>query len=63
MIRKAEKDKARRIKELEAELRELENSNQQQAELRDKAGIPVWFGGKVRIGGKETWSTFPMKLT
>ena len=63
MIKKAEKDKARRIKELEAELRELENSNQQQAELRDKAGIPVWFGGNVRIGGKEKWSTFPMELT
>ena len=63
MIKKAEKDKSRKIKELEAELRELENSNQQQAELRDKAGIPVWFGGNVRLGGKETWSTFPMKLT
>jgi len=63
MIKKAEKDKSRKIKELEAELRELENSNQQQAELREKAGIPVWFGGNVRLGGKETWSTFPMKLT
>ena len=63
MIKKAEKDKSRKIRELEAELRELEKSNKQQAELRDKAGIPVWFGGNVRIGGKETWSTFPMKLT
>ena len=63
MIKKAEKDKSRKIRELEAELRELENSNQQQAELRDKAGIPVWFGGNVRIGGKEKWSTFPMELT
>ena len=62
MIKKAEKDKARRIKELEAELRELENSNQQQAELRDKAGIPVWFGGKVRIGGKETSEAAARKI-
>ncbi len=54
MIKKAEKDKSRRIKELDAELKELQAANQQQAELRDKAGIPVWFGGKVRIGGKET---------
>ena len=62
MIRKAEKDKARRIKELEAELRELENSNQQQAELRDKAGIPVWFGGNVRLGGKETSEAAAKKI-
>ena len=54
MIKKAEKDKARRIRELDAELKELQNANQQQAELRDKAGIPVWFGGNLRIGGKET---------
>ena len=54
MIKKAEKDKSRRIKELNAELKELQNANQQQAEVRDKAGIPVWFGGKYRIGGKET---------
>ena len=54
MIKKAEKDKSRRIKELNAELKELQNANQQQAKVRDKAGIPVWFGGKYRIGGKET---------
>ena len=54
MIKKAEKDKSRRIKELDAELKELQNANQQQAEVRDKAGVPVWFGGKYRIGGKET---------
>ncbi|MBE6373960.1 MAG: hypothetical protein E7055_18055 [Lentisphaerae bacterium] len=54
MIKKAEKDKSRRIKELNAELKELQNANQQQAEVRDKAGVPVWFGGKYRIGGKET---------
>ena len=62
MIKKAEKDKNRRIKELEAELRELENSNQQQAELRDKAGIPVWFGGNVRLGGKETSEAAARKI-
>lgn len=53
LIRKAEKDNSRKIKELEAELRELENSNHQQAEIRDKAGLPVWFGGNIRPGGRE----------
>jgi hypothetical protein len=62
MIKKAEKDKSRKIKELEAELRELENSNQQQAELRDKAGIPVWFGGNVRLGGRETSEAAARKI-
>ena len=54
MIRKGEKDKARRIKKMEAELREIQNENEQQASLRDKAGIPVWFGGNYRLGGKDT---------
>ena len=54
MIKKAEKDKSQRIKALEAELREIQNENEQQAALRDKAGIPVWFGGNARLGGKDT---------
>ena len=62
MIKKAEKDKSRRIKEMEAELREIQNENQQQADLRDKAGIPVWFGGKemcaryLAKSGEMLWS-------
>ena len=62
MIKKGEKDKARRIKELEAELKEIENENRQQAELRDKAGIPVWFGGNVRLGGKDTIEAAAKKI-
>ena len=62
MIRKGEKDKARRIRELEAELKEIENENAQQAELRDKAGIPVWFGGDLRLGGQETIEAATRKI-
>ena len=52
MIRKAEKDRNHRIRELEAELKEIRSGNEQLAAIRDKAGIPVWFGGNYRIGGK-----------
>lgn len=54
MIAKAQKDKERRIKELEAELRQIQADNKAQADLRDKAGIPAWFGGDVRVGGEAT---------
>jgi len=54
MIKKAEKDKSRRIKELNAEERELKEAIKQQEALRDKAGIPVSIRGDLRLGGKET---------
>ena len=53
MVKKAQKDKERRIKELEAELKQIQADNEAQAKVRDSAGIPVWFTGSVRIGGEE----------
>ena len=53
-VKKAQKDKERRIKELEAELKQIQADNKIQADLRDKAGVPVWFDGSVRVGGEDT---------
>ena len=53
MIKKAERDKSRRIQELETELRQLHSANDMLASVRDNAGIPVSFSGDIRLGGGE----------
>lgn len=52
MVKKLQRDKDRRIAEMETELRQLQSDNAAQAQVRDNAGIPVWFGGDVRLGGE-----------
>lgn len=52
MVKKLQRDKDRRIAEMETELKQLQSDNAAQAQVRDNAGIPVWFGGDVRLGGE-----------
>lgn len=52
MVKKLQRDKDRRIAEMETELKQLQSDNAAQAQVRDNAGIPVWFGGNVRLGGE-----------
>ena len=37
--------------EIRAQLKNLEEERRRQIEVRDTAGVPIWFGGNVRIGG------------
>lgn len=53
MIKKAERDKARRIQEVETELNQLNSENDMLSRVRDNAGMPVSFSGDIRIGGRE----------
>lgn len=53
MIKKAERDKARRIQEVENELNQLNSENDMLSRVRDNAGMPVSFSGDIRIGGRE----------
>ena len=52
MAKKGERDKAARLAELQTELRQNEAEAKKQREIRDTAGIPVWFGGNTRLGGE-----------
>lgn len=52
IIRKVERDKSRRIQELEAEREQLMADQEAQERIRDRAGMPIWPGG-WRLGGKE----------
>ena len=52
MVKKLQRDKDRRIAEMETELKQLQADNAAQAQVRDNAGVPVWFGGDVRLGGE-----------
>lgn len=37
--------------EIRTQLKNLEEERRRQIEVRDTAGVPIWFGGNVRIGG------------
>ncbi len=37
--------------EIRTQLKNLEEERRRQIEVRDTAGVPIWFGGDVRIGG------------
>ena len=52
-VKKMQQDKSRRIAEIDAELKQIRADKLQQIEIRDTAGIPVWFDGDTRVGGKE----------
>lgn len=39
--------------EIQAQLKNLQNERMRQVKIRDTAGVPIWFGGNVRIGGEE----------
>ena len=62
MVKKAETDKARRIAELQAELKQIQSESAQQRDIRDSAGIPVWFDGDTRVGGEEETKAAGQKL-
>ena len=53
VVKKLQRDKARRSAEIEAELKQVQSEIKQQREIRDTAGIPIWFGGNTRVGGEE----------
>lgn len=50
MVKKLQRDKDRRIAEMETELRQLQSDNAAQAQVRDNAGIKVW-GRRGQVGG------------
>ncbi|WP_288611600.1 hypothetical protein [uncultured Victivallis sp.] len=50
MVKKLQRDKDRRIAEMETELRQLQSDNAAQAQVRDNAGIKIW-GRRGQVGG------------
>ncbi len=62
MTTKLQRDKDRRIKEMESELKQLQSDNKAQERLRDNAGIPVSFSGDTRIGGEAEIQSATAKL-
>ena len=53
MAEKLRRDKKERLGELRREIKNLEADNKVQAERRDTAGVPVWFDGDTRLGGRD----------
>ena len=62
VVKKLQQDKAKRTAEIEAELKQIQNEIKQQQEIRDTAGIPVWFGGNTRVGGEEETKAASQKI-
>ena len=62
VVRKIQHDKAQRLSEIEAELKQVREEKKQQIEIRDSAGIPIWFDGNTRIGGKEETENAAKKI-
>ena len=50
MVKKLQRDKDQRIRELETELKQLQSDNAAQADVRDNAGVKVW-GFRGQKGG------------
>lgn len=50
MVKKLQRDKDRRIAEMETELKQLQADNAAQAQVRDNAGVKVW-GRRGQTGG------------
>ncbi len=57
MVKKLQRDKDQRIRELETELKQLQSDNAAQAEVRDNAGVKVW-GFRGQKGGFFSELTF-----
>lgn len=62
IARKLKIDHDRRISELQADLRNIEDDDRVQRELRDHAGVPIWIDGDTRVGGEETVKAAQAKL-
>ena len=62
VVKKLQRDKARRSAEIEAELKQVQSEIKQQREIRDTAGIPIWFGGNTRVGGEEETKAASQKI-
>ena len=62
MVKKLSQDKSRRLAEIEAELKQVQAEKKQQTEIRDSAGIPIWFGGNTRVGGEEETKAASQKI-
>ena len=62
MVKKLQQDKSKRTAEIEAELKQIQNEIKQQQEIRDTAGIPIWFGGNTRVGGEEETKAAGQKI-
>lgn len=52
-VKKLRQDKSRRLSEIEGEMKQIRFEKEQQAEIRDTAGVPIWFDGDTRVGGEE----------
>lgn len=57
MVKKLQRDKDQRIRELETELKQLQSDNAAQADVRDNAGVKVW-GFRGQKGGFFSELTF-----
>ena len=62
VVKKLQQDKSKRTAEIEAELKQIQNEIKQQQEIRDTAGIPIWFGGNTRVGGEEEIKAASQKI-
>lgn len=62
VVKKLQQDKSKRTAEIEAELKQIQNEIKQQKEIRDTAGVPVWFGGNTRVGGEEEIKAASQKI-
>ena len=61
-VKKLQRDKSRRLSEIETEMKQVREEKKQQTEIRDTAGIPVWFDGDTRIGGEEETKAAAKKI-
>ena len=61
-VKKLQVDKARRISEIDSEMKQLQSEKKQQAEIRDTAGVAIWFDGNTRIGGEEETKAAAKKI-
>ena len=61
-VKKLQVDKARRISEIDSEMKQLQSEKKQQAEIRDTAGVAIWFDGNTRVGGEEETKAAAKKI-
>ena len=62
VVKKLQRDKAKRTAEIESELKQIQSEIKQQREIRDTAGFSIWFGGNTRVGGEEETKAASQKI-
>ena len=62
VVKKLQQDKSKRTAEIESELKQIQSEIKQQREIRDTAGISIWFGGNTRVGGEEETKAASQKI-